>query len=213
MSTFWGSDYHVLFQKQNVFEIIPIPQMPYTEKLNALSRLIILLSLIGFLLSFSFRYLIAGIISLACIYVFQKVNKEGFSLMPQADTIMEMTKNYYPTKENNPLGNVLLTDYIDNPQRKSASPSFNPEVVDVINSKSKEITKDLNVGLNIKPLYSGLGNNIEFEDLMQQFYTTPATTIPNDQGAFSNFLYGNMPSCKEGDVVQCVKDNYRYTTP
>jgi len=213
MSTFWGSDYHVLFQKQNVLEIIPIPQMSYVEKLNALSRLIILLSLIGFVVSFSYKYLVAGILSLVVIYIFYKYNKEGFSLMSLTPDTTEPVLQYYPTKENNPLGNVLMTDYIDDPQRKSALPSFDPEVVDVINSKSKEVTKDLNQGLNIKPLYSGLGNNMEFEDSMMNFYSTPSTTIPNDQKAYSEFLYGNMPSCKEGDAMQCLKDNYRYTTP
>jgi hypothetical protein len=121
-----------------------------------------------------------------------------------------LTEEYYPTKENNPLGNVLLTDYKDNPDRKPAAPSFNPVVIDDINTKSKEITKDLYPGLNTKPLYSGLGNNMEFDDLMMQFYSTPSTTIPNDQGSFADYLYGDMPSCKAGDSIQCVKDNYRY---
>ena len=31
------------------------------------------------------------------------------------------------------------------------------------------------------------------------------------QGAFAEYLYGDMPSCKDGDGIQCIKDNYRYT--
>ena len=42
---------------------------------------------------------------------------------------------------------------------------------------------------------------------MRQFYTMPSTTIPNNQGDFGKFCYGDMPSCKEGDELQCTKNN------
>jgi hypothetical protein len=208
MSNFWGNDVQVLFQKDEIYEIIPIPQMSYIQKLNALSRLIILISFIFFIFTFSIKYLIAGIFSLACIYFFYKFNKiekiEGFQ------TTLEnfIDENYYPTKESNPMGNVLLTEYLNNPTRKSAAPSFNPEVVVNINEKTKKMTKETN-GFKTNEVFSGLGNNIEFEESMQQFYTTASTTIPNDQGAFGDYLYGDMSSCKE-DPIQCVKNNYRY---
>ena len=95
MSVFWGNDYHVLLQ--DLYEIIPIPQMSYVQKLNALSRLIILLSLIFFIFTFSIKYLIAGIFSLACIYFFYKFNKiEGFQSIALEEFIDE---TYYPTKK------------------------------------------------------------------------------------------------------------------
>ena len=71
---FWGNDYHVLFKPDLIFEIIPITQMSYEEKLNALSRLIILLTILGFLFTFSVKYLFGGIFSLICIYFFYKYN-------------------------------------------------------------------------------------------------------------------------------------------
>jgi len=45
---------------------------------------------------------------------------------------------------------------------------------------------------------------------MRQFYPTANTKIPNDQTAFAEFCYGNMPSCKDGTGLQCVKDNSRW---
>jgi hypothetical protein len=107
------------------------------------------------------------------------------------------------------MGNVLLTEYLNNPTRKPAAPSFNPEVVVDINKKTKNITKELN-NFKTNEVFSGLGNSVEFEESMQRFYTTASTTIPNDQGAFGDYLYGDMPSCKEGDPLQCLKNNYRY---
>ena len=210
--TFWGNDYHILFKPESIFEIIPISQMTYIEKLNALSRLIILLSIIGFLFTFSFNYLIVGAISLVGIYFYYKYNKEGFTGFKEMPLDKFVKDVYYPTKESNPLGNILLTDYGDNPDRKSAAPSFNPEIVDDINAKVKNNTNEMN-HVDNNELFSGLGNSVEFEDSMQRFYSTSSTTIPNDQGAFGNYLYGDMPSCKDGDPIQCAKDNYRYINP
>ena len=57
--------------------------------------------------------------------------------------------------------------------------------------------------LNDKRLYCDLGDNAQFEQSMRQFYTNPNTSIPNDQKAFAEWLYGNMPSCKGGDKYKC----------
>jgi hypothetical protein len=38
----------------------------------------------------------------------------------------------------------------------------------------------------------------------RQFYTVAATTYPNDQTAFANWLYKTVPSCKEGNSAQCI---------
>ena len=58
--------------------------------------------------------------------------------------------------------------------------------------------------------YVDLGDSINFEQSMQRFYTTANSRVANDQTAFAKFCYGDMPSCKEGDGLQCVKDNHRW---
>jgi hypothetical protein len=40
---------------------------------------------------------------------------------------------------------------------------------------------------------------------MRNFYSTPNTTIPNDQKAFAEFCYGDMISCKEGNPIACAQ--------
>ena len=55
--------------------------------------------------------------------------------------------------------------------------------------------------------YKDLGEAMNFDNSMRQFHTTANTTIPNDQEAFAKSLYGNMPSCKDGDSLQCSKNN------
>ena len=60
-------------------------------------------------------------------------------------------------------------------------------------------------------LYQSLGDNLAFEQSMRPFYSTPSTTIPNDQGAFADFCYGSMVSCKEGNPFACARNLARHT--
>ena len=95
--------------------------------------------------------------------------------------------------------NVLPTDYTDNPKRKPAAPSYNENIEQEINEAVKS---------NLDPkLFRNLGDNLTFQHSMRTFNAQPATTIPNDQKSFREFLYGNMKSCKEGDEMQCTKNN------
>jgi len=64
-----------------------------------------------------------------------------------------------------------------------------------------------------KQLYGDLWQNFELDQSNRNFYSTANTKVVNDQGAFAQFLYGNMPSAKESGPdsdMQRVKDNYRY---
>ena len=52
-----------------------------------------------------------------------------------------------------------------------------------------------------KKLFYDLGNNTEFDYSMRNFYSTANTEIPSDQEAFSNYLYGDMKSTKDGTLL------------
>ena len=77
---------------------------------------------------------------------------------------------------------------------------------EVLNNSNNEINvnNEINNDDTIKSkCYKDLGEAINFDNSMRQFHTTANTTIPNDQGGFAKFLYGNMPSCKGGDITAC----------
>jgi hypothetical protein len=238
---FWANDPTVLFNKDYILQMWPLQTMSFDEKLNAISRLIIVLSILGFIITKSVRFLVIGIITLAIIYfvykmrkqkivkeILNKDDKEGFENIDKKGYIQQpsevkitnpetleayLKSDFEPTNKKNPLGNVLLTDIMDNPQRKAAPPSFNTEVYEDINKSTKKMIQSLNPEIKNtnKQLFGDLGEKFEFDQSMWQYYSTPNTKIPNDQGAFADFLYGDMPSCRGGDDVACVKDNFRYT--
>ena len=209
-SSFWLNDPTILLNKNEITHLWPINYMSSDQKLNSITRLTILLTLLGYLITKNYKIIITGIVTLSAIillYIIQRkqetIKKEGFS-NPQ---LYKMFKNNYtqPTVKN-PIMNVLLTEISDNPNRKKAAPSYNPEVEKEINEKTKEFVCDnFNDPTIDERLFKDLGDSFEFDRSMRNWYANPNTLIPNNQTAFAEYLYGDMPSCKEGDEFTCMK--------
>ena len=70
---FWLSDPTILLNKQHILELWPNRNMDKNDKLNAISRLIILLTIIGFLYTREFKMLITGLITLVVIVLVNKI--------------------------------------------------------------------------------------------------------------------------------------------
>ena len=240
---FWSNDPTILFNKESILQIWPTQQMTFETKLNAISRLVILMTLLGFLVTRNINLLIICAITLAIIFTLYRlrkqkivsslIKKEGFkvnpSLQPSVLSSSAMTtnpvtlesvlrSNFHPTTKKNPFGNVLLTDIGDTPNRLAAAPSFNPDVYDEIDSAVKKQTQMLNPGIinTNKQLYGDLYANYQNDNSMMRFYSTANTRIENDQGAFKNYLYGAMYSGKESTpegAMMRVKDNWQWINP
>jgi len=64
-----------------------------------------------------------------------------------------------------------------------------------------------------KQIYGDLWDKYNLDNSLLSFYSTANTRVTSDQGAFAEYLYGNMYSAKEsgieGDIMR-VKDSYRY---
>ena len=233
---FWSNDPTILFNKESMLQLWPTQQMTFEAKLNAISRLIIVISILGFVFTRNFNLLIIGIITLAIIFTIYRLRKqklvsslkkEGFSLNSLKNSSSDkattnpitmeslLRSNFHPTTKKNPFGNVLLTDINDTPNRLAAAPSFNPDVYEDIMNATKKQTQMLNPGIinTNKQLFNDLYENYQLDNSMMRFYSTANSRIASDQGAFSQYLYGNMPSGKESNAegaLARVQDNYRY---
>ena len=237
---FWFNDPTIIFNKDSILQLWPTQQMIFEAKLNAVSRLVICMSVLGFIFTKNWNLLIIGTIILAIIFTLYKlrkqqlvgslIKKEGFSVNPSMSTSSSvpssmlkdpvtlekvLRSNFHPTTKKNPFGNVLLTEINDDPNRLAAAPSFNPDVYDEINSAVKKQTQMLNPSIisTNKQLYGDLKDNYDLDNSMMQFYSMPNTRVANDQGAYAEYLYGNMPSGKSSGpdgAFARVQDNYRY---
>ena len=65
---FWSNDPTILFNKDSIFQLWPTQNMTFESKLNAISRIIIVISVLGFLFTRNIHLLIIGIITLAIIF-------------------------------------------------------------------------------------------------------------------------------------------------
>jgi hypothetical protein len=234
---FWSNDPTILFNKSSMFQVWPSSSMTVEAKMNAISRLVIILSTLGFILTMKTHFLIIGAVTLAIIFSIYRYRKqtivtglkENFtqkkkksesapaSILSNPVTLENVLRSeFHPTTKKNPFGNVLLTDIMDDPNRLAAAPSFNPAVSDEITSAVKKQTQMLYPGIKStnKQLYGDLYDNYQLDtDMMQGFYTTANSRVTNDQGSYGQWLYGNKPSAKEDNAagnLQRYADSYRY---
>lgn len=181
-------------------ELWPTPTMSLPEKLNAVTRTVVLLSVLGFVFTTALRFIWMGAFTLIAVVAYEQ------SSDPQTQepfvAPLNMKRHTTPTKTN-PMMNVLLTEINGNPKRKAALPSSHPETAQLIKEKVKQIG-------NIDPrLLKGTNSEMELDYSMRQFFSTASTTIPNDQEAFGAFCYGDMRSAKEGDEFALGRQNSR----
>lgn len=238
---FWSNEPTVLFNKDYVFELWPMTDMCYEQKMNAVTRLIILITILGYVLTRSQRILIVGFLTLAIIFVLFKMRKqkitnailnEGFigddsgmfDSKPKNNTPVNsvtlqsvLNSEFKDGNKKNPFSNVLLTQIMDDPDRKSAPPAFNLDVSEDITKNVKRSVQMMNPGIKntSRQLYDSLWDKFELDQSDRLFYSTPNTRVePGNQSAFGQWLYGTMPSAKESTPegnMQRYKDNYRYT--
>jgi len=228
----WFDDPTILFNKNYIFELWPTMDMCYEQKMNAISRLIILITILGYILTTSQRIVAVGVLTLVVVYILFKTRKqkitnemltEGFASQTNVDVVGEpvpldavLKTEFKQGTKKNPFSNVLLTQIGDEPNRKSAPPTFNVDVDEDITKNVKRAIQMMNPGIKNtnKQLFGDLYQEFELDQFARQLYSTPNTRVENDGISYAKFLYGDMPSAKESTPegnMQRVKDNYRYT--
>lgn len=223
---FWTQNPNIIFDKDFLLEFFPTSDMTFNQKLNAVTRSLIILTILGLLVTKNQIQLvfIGFICILGVIAMFQYYKKdEGFNSPqfpnPAVDYLAEnqlLDPNvpiFQKPDSTNPYGNVLVSDYELNPQRLPAPPITNPIVNDMVTQNAIKMVQESNPGQPdvADKLFRDLNEQLNFEQMNRQFVSNPATTIPNDQGAFAEFCYGSMISCKEGNLFACARNTSHYT--
>lgn len=234
---FWSNEPAILFNKEYIFELWPTKDMCYEQKMNAITRLIILMTILGYILTSSIKILSVGALTILIIFTLftmrkQKISKkildEGFKIQ---DTEIDDTEQYYDNPvtldsvlksefkegtKKNPFSNVLLTQINDDPERKSAPPSFNVSVSEDITKNIKKTVQMLNPEIKNtdKQLFGDMFQEFELDQSNRQFFSAPNTRVMNDQGAFAKYLYEDLKfsskeSTPEGAIAR-VQDSFRY---
>ena len=225
---FWINQPSVLLDRDDITDLWPMPLMSVEQKLNAITRLVFLLTVLGFLVTNNINIIFTGLITLAIFVILYKtqynlnsVSSSGADANPSKkegfvnSQMYNMLKPHLTTPTiQNPMMNVLLPEISYNPTRDEAAPAYNPEVEKDINHSTEGYVvldfepRNMTEAEKLrKKLFADLGDKYEFDDSMRMFYTNPSTTIPNDQKGFAEFCFGDMISCKQGNEMACQRFN------
>jgi hypothetical protein len=185
-----------LFNKNEILNFWPIENQSASERVNATARFVVYATCILYLIRRDVRVFILGATALGVLYVMERSNmiKEG-RIRPTDTTSEYRSQCQVPTRDN-PMGNVLMSDYTDRPDRPSAC--------DV-----STVHNDINSILFERIPYGPTRSRSSMPDVQRnayarQFVTSPVSSIPGDQTEFAEWLYGekNAPMCKS-DGTMC----------
>lgn len=198
----WYEDPMGFLSLEKAAVFIPDKDMTFVQQLNAITRLTIYFSIVVALLRKDPRVLFVSVgwmlLTVVLVEMEKTKEKERSRLLERMNVREDRRKKLCtrPTREN-PYMNVTLQDYREFPNR--------PPACDITQS---------NVKRQVKQLFDE-GGCRDADDIFHRantdrpFYTTPSTSIPNDQKGFAEWLYKRGPTCKEGSGKACLRRTYR----
>lgn len=182
----WFDDPQQLIRADQVLQFWPNRDQTPADRINAASRFIIYATCVIYLTRRDARIFVLGGTVLSVLYVMHKSKmvKEAYGVSINGDPGCQL-----PTEEN-PMGNVLITDFTDAPNRLEAC--YYPTVKPLVNRYvGNRIQYD--GGRSGSPTMAAKRNLFE-----RQFVSSPVSKIPGDQTAFAEWCYGP----KNGDLCR-----------
>lgn len=189
-----------IFQTDALLDFWPTAKQSARDRVLATTRFVLYATCIVYLITRDVRIFALAVLVLAILYYLWSAGMvtDGKVRGAYADGREPNAFRGQVTMptEDNIMGNVLMTDYVDYPDRPSAAwyPSVRQEV---------------------KNLWSQLHPFERVRDAERNFYTMPVSTIPSDQNAFAQAAYGKKfaPMCKDQGGSACDIDNSQFHFP
>ena len=230
MTPLWNTDPSILYEKNYLFEIVPLDHFDFNRKLNAMLRLSISYSLILYLMGKKDNTtMYIPIVVAALTYVIGMYYTESYVNMVTNDLKNDVVKGNSEiniTNENNPEKDPSKPDELDELIKElngecRIPTKHNPFMNPLPHMKSEEMGKESCASYNNKgiqrnvdkkfntDLYRDVNDIFGKNNSQRQFFSVPGKSIPNDQGEFAKWLYATPPTCKEGNGVQCDANQHK----
>lgn len=189
-----------VFKTDALLEFWPTSTQSANERVSATTRFILYAMCVVYIINRDSRVFVLGAIALAILYYLWNTNMITDGKMRSAIGDGRAASIFRPNvtlpTADNSMGNVLLSDYVDNPDRPSAAwyPSMRTQVQQV---------------------WSEIHPFERQRDAERNFYTMPASTIPNDQTGFAQAAYGVpfSPKCHDQGGAACDPDRFYSAFP
>ena len=171
---FWSEDPNILLNQTYIFEFFPTSSMTYKQQLNAITRTVIILTIIIMILTPTMRVFLISLITLIMIFLMNyfkdkdtiegleqpedqdndleayneddPIEKNVASFSEPTDELMEsaLTNVFAEPNSNNPFNNVMITDYHSGVEKKPAAPSYNKNTQENILESAKKLVTEVN---------------------------------------------------------------------
>jgi len=189
-----------VFKSNELLEFWPTAAQSARERVSATTRFVLYAMCIVFLLNKDPRVFALGALVLAILYYLWSSNMISDGKMRAANGDARASSIFRPDVTlptfDNPMANVLLNEYVDNPDRPSAAwyPSVRTQVQQQMSA--------------IHPFERQ-------RDAERNFYTVAGSTIPNDQTGFAQAAYGKpfAPKCHDQGGAACNPDRFYSAFP
>ena len=178
-------DLRDLIAKDKLLDFWPTARQTAEERVLATTRFILYAIVLVYLIRRDARVVALGVLVLAALYVLY-----GMNMIPDGKRVVmsgpKVVSGLRMPTHDNPMANFLLGD----------DPSFNQQAP-WYPSMKKEVQQEW---ASIHPFERK-------RDAERNFYTTAASSWPNDQAAFTNAAFGKpfAPTCRD-DPASCNPD-------
>ena len=173
-----------------VTQFWPTKEQSAEERVNATARFIVYATCILYLIKRDVRVFVLGATAIGVLYVMEKNRMIKDEEIRPVVTAREKDASCTLPTYDNPMGNVLMNEYVDRPDRPSAC-----EYSSVDDKVNKMLADRIPYGptRSRSPLPEHQRNGYS-----RQFVSMPVTGIPGDQTAFAEWLYGakDAPTCR-----------------
>jgi hypothetical protein len=189
-----------IFRSSELLKFWPSATQSARERVSATTRFVLYAACLVYVITRDVRVFALGVVVLAVLYYLWTTNMISDGKMRpalgdgRASSLIRPDVTL-PTVEN-VMGNVLMTDYVDNPDRPAAAwyPSMRTQV---------------------QQAWSQIHPFERQRDAERNFYTMPSSTIPNDQTGFAQAAYGKpfAPKCHDQGGAACDPDRFYSAFP
>ena len=168
--TSWFEDPKQLVRVDKVHEFWPSKTQSSAERVDASARFIIYASCLIYLIKRDPRIFVLGATAIGVIYIMEKSNMVKDGVRP-TNVYNNIGKECSMPTKDNPMGNVLMSDYVDRPDRPQSC--YYPTVKTPVNNY---LTGDIEYG----PMRSRSAlPDQQRNALSRQFVSMPDTSIGN----------------------------------
>lgn len=194
--TDWFSDPNELFKTTKLLKFWPTNTQTPEERINATTRFIIYTSSIVYLIKRDVKVFIFAAMVIGVLFAMNKtkVIAAGSNIRPTTTT--ENNNSCQLPSFDNPMANVLMTDYEKNPTRAPAC--YYPSVKEGVKT-FLDNTFQYDAGRSRSAMPA-----VQRNAAARQFISTPVSSIPGAQTDFAEWCYGkkHQPMCKD-DPSKC----------